>query len=57
MSLYGDADSMSGNAQGGNDTLIGGIAGTSDTLIGDACQMLGNAMAGNDVLISRGAND
>ena len=55
--LYGDAYSMFDNAVGGNDTLIGGKAGTSDTLVGDAHDMHGNATAGNDILISGGADD
>jgi Ca2+-binding RTX toxin-like protein len=55
--LYGDAYSMSEHAVAGNDILVGGMAGTSDTLIGDAHDMHGNAKAGNDVLISGGADD
>jgi hypothetical protein len=54
--LYGDAYSVSGDAVGGNNTLIGGVNG-SDTLIGDAYQMEGSAKGGNNVLVSGHGND
>jgi hypothetical protein len=61
---YGDAQTISGNAQGGDDTLIGGndpnppAAGTYDTiLVGDAQTMSDNARGGNDTLSSGTGND
>src|SRR5262249_13746549 len=61
---YGDALTLSGNAQGGNDKLIGGSngptqpAGTySSVLIGDAVTMSDDPRGGNDTLISGTGND
>jgi Ca2+-binding RTX toxin-like protein len=62
--LIGDAKTMSGNTQGGNDTLVGGNdttaspAGTYDNiLVGDAQTMSDSAHGGNDKLISGSGND
>lgn len=61
---YGDARTMSGYAQGGNDSLTGGnVPSPAPTetyqtiLVGDAQTMSGNAHGGNDKLISGTGND
>src|SRR5262249_61263487 len=49
--MFGEADVMSGSAQGGDDRLIGGNH-ADNYLIGDANSGLsGNARGGNDTLI------
>mgnify|MGYP001061949412 CR=1 FL=1 len=56
--LFGDARTMSGNAQGGNDILTGG--GTNDHLYGDAASYApatpGSITGGRDIL-NGGAGD
>jgi Ca2+-binding RTX toxin-like protein len=52
----GDAGDLSGNAIGGNDTLVAAGLGIN-ALYGDAHSMEGNAQGGNDVLISGTGND
>jgi Ca2+-binding RTX toxin-like protein len=47
--LVGDAQTMSGNAWGGNDRLVSGTG--NDDLWGDAQVMLGNAKGGNDTFV------
>ena len=48
--LVGDAQTMSGNARGGNDKLISGSG--NDDMWGDAQVILGKAQGGNDTLFS-----
>jgi serralysin len=50
--LVGDADDMSGHAQGGNDHLTGGPSLAN--LYGDARTMHDQAIGGDDVLVSTG---
>jgi len=61
---YGDALTMSGHAQGGDDILMGGNDLTApsavtfgNVLIGDAETIAGHAHGGNDTLISGTGND
>lgn len=61
---YGDASTMSGHADGGNDTLVGGDdpnphpAGSYETiLVGDARSMSDYARGGDDKLVSGTGND
>ncbi len=46
--LYGDAETLSGRAQGGNDGLAGGAG--ADTLYGDGLTLSEAARGGNDRL-------
>jgi hypothetical protein len=48
--LYGDAYNMSGNAQGGNDSLTAASL-AQDFLYGDAYNMSENAHGGDDTLL------
>ena len=54
--FYGDAQSMSESAEGGNDTLTGGSnrgSGTvTNTLFGDAASLSGFAKGGSDTLFA-----
>lgn len=55
--LIGDAQQMSINARGGNDTLISGTAGFFNTpLIGEASLVSGSVRCGNDTLIGGPSN-
>ena len=47
--LVGDGGDIYGNAEGGNDTLTGGVLAIN-SLFGDAISMHGNAQGGNDTL-------
>lgn len=47
--LYGDADTLTGTAQGAGDTLVGGNL-AHNYLYGDAATLTGNAAGGNDSL-------
>jgi serralysin len=53
--LFGDAQTLSGTAVGGNDSLYGAVAaeGSISRLFGDGFELLDNARGGNDLLTSR----
>jgi hypothetical protein len=53
--LFGDAQTLSGSAVGGDDSLYGAVAaeGSSSRLLGDGFELLEDARGGNDQLTSR----